>query len=223
MNKITGAIFDLDGTLTDSMSVWTGCYAMVLKRYFKATYEDLSREMAQALDTAPITIGIPMLCRYFRSSISAEKILKEIDEYLYHFYFYEVCLKDGVRELLEHLYSKEVKMCVASASSPRFVQAAIKHCKIDPYFTKVFTCDEIGKSKETPDIYELAISQLNTSRKETWIFEDAVIAMRTAAQTGMPTVGIYDREQREQDEIRSLSTIYLAKGESHATLIPYFD
>lgn len=223
MYRITGAIFDLDGTLIDSMFVWAECYSMVLSRYFQVTYADLDKAMAEKLDTAPVTIGIPMLCEYFHSSIDPQIILNAIDDYFYQFYHFEVQLKDGVRELLEHLHQKGVKMCVASASSPESVRAALAHCKIDSYFDTVLTCDEIGKSKEHTDIYESALARLQTPKESTWVFEDAVIAIRTSHRMGLPIVGIYDAGQKEQEEIQSLSTVYLAKGESHTALIPYFD
>ena len=223
MYRITGAIFDLDGTLIDSMFVWTECYSMVLNRYFQVTYADLDKAMAEKLDTAPVTIGIPMLCEYFRSPIDPQQIIEEINGYFYQFYHFEVQLKDGVRALLEHLHQKGVKMCVASASSPESVRAALAHCKIDSYFDTVLTCDEIGKSKEHPDIYDLALARLQTPKESTWVFEDAVIAIRTSHRMGLPIVGIYDAGQKEQEEIQSLSTVYLAKGESHTALIPYFD
>lgn len=222
MNNITGAIFDMDGTLTDSMFVWDECMDEVLHRYFHTTRDQMDQAMVQKMDTAPISIGGPMLCEYFSSSIDPNEILGMMREYFRDFYCNKIELKDGVRELLDHLKKKGVRMCVASASSPEMVRAALKHCEIEDCFCAVLTCDDVKKSKEYPDIYEAALSLLNTPKETTWIFEDAVIALRTAHRMGMNTVGIYDAGQKEQEEIRSLSMIYVEREENHRKLIACF-
>ena len=222
MNKITGAIFDLDGTLTDSMFIWDECQDEVLRRYFHTTRDQIDRDMLEKMDTAPISMGVPMLCEYFSSSVDPKEILDMMNEYFRDFYCNKIELKDGVRELLEHLRKKGVRMCVASASSPEMVRAALKHCGIEDYFCAVLTCDDVKKSKEYPDIYEVALSLLHTPKETTWIFEDAVIALRTANRMGMNTVGIYDAGQKDQEEIRALSQIYVDRGEDHRKLIPCF-
>ena len=59
-------------------------------------------------------------------------------------------------------------------------------------------------------------------RESTWIFEDAVIAMRTASRVGMKVAGVYDAAQKEQEEIKSLSTVYVSKEENLLKLVNYF-
>ena len=222
MNKITGAIFDMDGTLTDSMFIWDECLDEVLRRYFHTTRDQIDRDMLEKMDTAPISMGGPMLYEYFSSSVDPKEILDMMNEYFRDFYRHKIELKDGVRELLEHLAKKGVRMCVASASSPEMVRAALKHCGIEDYFCAVLTCDDVKKSKEYPDIYEAALSLLHTPKETTWIFEDAVIALRTAHRMEMNTVGIYDAGQKDQEEIRALSKIYVDRGEDHRKLIACF-
>lgn len=223
MKKIEGAIFDLDGTLVDSMWVWDDCFEQVLRTHFGTSRAQLDPNLLDQMDTSPISIGIPMLCEHFHSEKDPNLILNKMRLFFDHFYSNEVRLKEGVRELLAALAAKGVKMCIASASSPGSVNAALKHCGIDSYFLRVLTCDDVGKSKEYPDIYEAALELLGSSRENTWVFEDAVIALRTSHKMGLPTVGIFDASQREQEEIRSLSTVYLDRGESHKHLISYFE
>jgi len=222
MDKITGAIFDMDGTLTDSMFIWNACFDEALSRFFGTTRDQMDRQIVEKLDTAPISMGVPLLCEYFSSPIDQQEILDMMKDYMQDFYSNKVELKAGALELLEHLSKKGIPMCVASASSPMFVHAALKHCGIDHYFKKILTCDEIGKSKEYPDIYELSLSVLSSPRESTWIFEDAVIAMRTASRVGMKVAGVYDAAQKEQEEIKSLSTVYVSKEENLFKLVDYF-
>ena len=222
MYQIEGAIFDLDGTLVDSMGIWSEGLEFLLNRFFGVSRAELDDEMSYKLDTAPLTISVPMLCEYFHSSVKPREIMDEMNRFLWNFYSREIELKEGVLELLEHLKQLGVKMCVASASANDKVEAAMKHCGIDRYFEFLITCDDVKKSKEYTDVYDIALERLGTDADHTWIFEDAVIALRTARRTAMHTVGIYDPEQKEQEEIRSLSDIYLAKGESHKKLISFF-
>ena len=222
MRKIEGAIFDLDGTLVDSMWLWNGCYERVLRTFFGVCRETMEPAMLEKMDTAPITIGIPMLCEYYQSKIDPEEIFADLNRTFHQFYSNEVQLKEGVKELLEHLKGKGVRMCIASASAPEMVNAALRHCGINHYFIKVLTCDDVGRSKEYPDVYEAALKLLGTSKESTWVFEDAIVAVRTSHAMGLHTVGIYDDGQKGQEEICALSDIYLAQGESHQRLVSFF-
>lgn len=224
MNTVTikGGIFDLDGTLVDSMWFWGRGLDVLLDRFFGMTRAELDDEISHKLDTAPLTISVPMLCDRFGSKVDPKEILLEMERFFGDFYSGQIELKPGVLEFLEHLKQKGVKMCVASASANNMVEAAMKHCGIDGYFEFLLTCDDVSRSKEYTDVYDIAVERLGTDPDQTWIFEDAVIALRTASKTSMHTVGIFDPGQKEQEEIRTLSEIYLEQGKTYKDLIRSF-
>ena len=110
-------------------------------------------------------------------------------------------------------------MALASATDPALIRLGLKHCDMEKYFAAVLSCAEIGKGKAEPDIFLAALDKLGTSAGETWMFEDSVVALRTAKEIGMPTVGIYDRYNYGHDELEKLADIYVGDGHTLAELI----
>ena len=135
------------------------------------------------------------------------------------FYSKEVELKDGVVEFLEYCYNNGIKMCIASATDKELIKIAIKHCNIEKYFKDIFSCAEIGSGKDKPDIYIKAQECLGTKTEETCIFEDSHIAINTADKLGMKTVGIYDKYNYGQEEMKKIATVYIARCDTLKKLI----
>ena len=120
------------------------------------------------------------------------------------FYKNEVELKKGVLEFLEYCSEKGIKMCVASATDVKLFKIAIERCGIGKYFTDILSCAELGKGKDQPDIYLKALETLGTSIEEACVFEDSHVAVETAAKIGIKTVGIYDKYNYGQEEMKKI-------------------
>lgn len=101
-------------------------------------------------------------------------------------------------------------MVVATSTDRMHAEAALKRAGIEEYFDRVFTCSEVGAGKSNPEIFEQAGRQLGTRKSTTWVFEDALYAIKTAKAAGFPTVGLYDETSRkDQKEIRAMADRYL--------------
>ena len=83
----------------------------------------------------------------------------------------------------------------------------------------ILSCDEVGKGKDKPDIYLLALEKLGTKFEETWVFEDSHVAVNTAHNIGLKTVGIYDKYNFGHEEIKRISDIYIDDGETMRKLM----
>ena len=83
----------------------------------------------------------------------------------------------------------------------------------------MFSCADIGKGKDEPDIFLQAVDYLGAEISETWMFEDSLTAIETAVRIGMPTVGIYDRFNYGQDKIKEIATEYISSTETLLKLI----
>ena len=105
-------------------------------------------------------------------------------------------------------------MCLATATATELLNIAIKRCDVGKYFLHIFSCGDIGKGKDDPEIFMLAKDFMGEKTEETWVFEDSLVAIETVTKIGMPTVGIYDRYNFGQDRIKSLATIYVDDGET---------
>lgn len=217
--KIKGAIFDMDGTLVDSLMLWDILWEEFGTKYLNGVKFVPDEVADKAIRTMPLREAMEYLHERSGVGESGYDLFVTADEVFRNFYANRVTLKEGAKEFLECLYAKGVKMCVASATDPELVHISMKHCGIEKYFSKLFSCGELGKGKDQPDVYLMALEFLGTSVEETWVFEDAFVALNTAGQIGMPTVGVYDSHNFDPDKVAGKATLYVGPGENLTKLI----
>jgi HAD superfamily hydrolase (TIGR01509 family) len=102
-----------------------------------------------------------------------------------------------------------VKLCVATATDRPLAEAALSRSGLLSYFGEIFTCGQIGRGKDEPDIYHAAHRFLNTPKPATWVFEDALYAAITAKAAGFPVVGVYDPYTDRGEAIRAVADRYI--------------
>ncbi len=217
--NIKSAIFDMDGTLVDSLFFWDVFWDIISKKYLDGKKFAPTPEDDKHMRTSPFAKAMNLLHENYGIGKNGEDLLQTMVEALGEFYAKDVELKDGVKEFLDYLQSKGIKMCIASATSPDLIKVALEHCGIDKYFSKLFSCGELGVGKDKPDIYILAKNYLGTEISDTCVFEDSLVAIETAVKLGMPTVGIYDKNNPGQDRIKEIATEYIADGETLLKLV----
>jgi len=93
------------------------------------------------------------------------------------------------------------------------VEAALSRTGLLSYFGEIFTCSSVGRGKDEPHIYHTAHHFLQTPKNSTWVFEDALYAVRTAKSAGYHVVGVFDQSAGCADTIRSLSDLYIRSFE----------
>lgn len=210
--KITGAIFDMDGTLLDSMDYWALAADEYLKTVGIVPNESTSRRFLED--------GMKSWYDYcqkeYNLTVDYDSAKQGIYKYMNAKYKTVVKMKDGVRELLEKLYNKGVKMCLATATDRGSVVEILKRLDMEKYFSRIFTSAEVGKGKRDPLIYQVALDYLGTDKETTYIFEDAIYAMNTAYNNGFLVVGVYDKNvYATQDEVKKLCHVYLDKNSKY--------
>lgn len=219
LDEVKGAIFDMDGTLIDSLCLWDRMWAAFGVRYQGRDDFHPDEDADKAVRTMTLKDAMEMIHETYGLAESGAALLEAANEIIRHFYANEVQLKPGVREFLEECRSRNIKMCIASATGPKLLQTAIDHCGIGQYFSKIFSCGEIGKGKDQPDIYLAAQAYLGTTKEETCVFEDSAVAIDTAHRIGLKTVAIYDRYNYGQEQMRATADVYLADGETLLQLV----
>ena len=217
--NIKAAIFDMDGTLVDSLILWDVLWSSLGERYLNDKMFVPSDEDDKKVRTLTLKDAMQLIHNNYNLGSNGEELLFVANCILKDFYANKVELKSGVREFLEHCKNSGVKMCIATATARDLVDLAIEHCDIGKYFLKVFSCSDIGKGKEEPDVFLQAAEFLNTKTSETWVFEDSLIAIETATKIGMLTVGIYDQYNYGQDKIKEIATKYIDSTETILKLI----
>ena len=197
---IAGAIFDMDGTLLDSMGAWYTAGS----RYIRS----LGMTPPPTMDEDILRLSLAEAAVYMRD-LGVNKPLDEIqagfNAVMDDFYFNEVEARPGVHEFLETLKKKGVPMCVSTASDRYQVEAALKRTGLFGYFGSIFTCTELNTGKHESKIFDAAREFMGTNTDTTWVFEDA--------RHGYKVCGICDASEPDQKELEELADVYVKSVE----------
>ena len=221
--KIQAAIFDMDGTLIDSLSFWERFWQDFGKTYLGESTFTPPAELERDIRTMIFSDAVRELRRRLSLPVSEEEILSYSARYLEHFYRCEVKVKNGVFSFLRHLRALGIKCALATATDMNFVGIAVDACGLAEYFDEILSCADIGVGKDRPDIYLLAAERLGASVAKTCVVEDSCVALETAKKAGFLTVGIYDKYNFGHDRLRAAADLFVDNGETMETLIPKID
>lgn len=208
--RLQSAIFDMDGTLLDSMGMWRTLGSVLAKNHGAVPPPGLDRQVA----ALGLWEGTAYCKELFGLPETVEELVKEIWGIVEHFYRHEVRPKPGLVRFLSILKMEGVWMYVATATDRPLAEAALKTAGIDGYFRGIVTTREAGQEKrDGPEVYERALRRLRSNKKDTVVFEDALFALRTARAAGFRTAAVYDGSELEQDEMRRLAEYYITSYE----------
>ena len=214
--KITGAIFDLDGTLIDSMSIWDDIAYNFLVSQGVIPKPDLREKVA--------TMYLNESAKYLVDEYSLDCTPQDFKDYteriIEDFYVRTVPPKRDAVEFLCKLKKSGVKMCIATATERKLAVPALEHNGMLGFFDGFFSCAEIGLSKQSPEIFDRALEFLGTPKEETFVFEDSYHAVATAAKAGYNVIAISDKSaSNDEEKIKKLSLNFI---ENYAELDELF-
>ena len=202
---ITGAIFDLDGTLLDSMFIWE----TVGEKYLASIGIEHPEGMNKVFRFTSLRNAAETVKERFCLNMTVPEIMENVNICAKEIYVRDVKPKDGVIEFLEKLKSRNIKMCIATATDLSPVTAVLRKNNMLSYFGEIFTEAKVGYGKREPYMFREALKFLGTEKESTWIFEDALYSVTTAKKEGFPVVGIYDKSEKHQEDLKKLSDIYI--------------
>ncbi len=202
---IKGVIFDVDGVLIDSMAIWTDLGA----RYVRSKGGVPEEGLAKILFSMSMEQGAAYLRDHYLPESSVEEIRDGLSRMLRDFYFYEVQAKPGAKELLEKMKTAQMRITAATSSPRGHVEAALIRNGLLIFIERIFTSAEVGSSKHSPEIYDAAAAFMGLTRDEICVFEDSLYALRTAADAGYHTVGVFDKDgEADQEGMRETAEVY---------------
>ena len=200
------AIFDLDGTIIDSMGMWSeidveylGLRGIECPPELQRDVEGLSYE-----DTAV----------YFKKTFKLPESLDEIKAEWHQMSYYKYChktpLKPGIKEFLVYLKEKGLKCGVASSNNMELIHDVLKAHEIDSFFNAISTCDEVSAAKPNPAVYLKTAEKLNTAPRDCVVFEDVVNGLLAGASAGMGIIAIDDLYSAStEDKKRRIADAYI--------------
>ena len=211
------AVFDIDGTLIDSMPIWEDLDAEFLKTQGIELSEQEKQELNATMWTMTVDEGIRYLKETYALSLPEEAIRKALDDVIEHFYVCEVPAKPGMRELVEALHDAGVPMALATVGAPAHETAALKRLGLLDYFESMFDCNSLGTTKREAVIYETAANALLGSGFEpahVLVVEDVLHALIAAKEAGFTTVAVEDdASAKDKPRILEVSDFYIKKDQ----------
>lgn len=207
MRKIKGAIFDLDGTILDSMHIWPQIDEDFLGRRGIPLPDDYIKEIS--------TMGFHEIAIYTKERFSLSETLDEIknewNEMSIMAYATAIGLKAGAKEFLKLLKENGVKIAVATASNELLFMPALENNGILEYFDAFTTLAEVKNGKGSSDIYFKAAEKIGVSASECVVFEDLYDGLKAARKDGFFTVGVKENfAVVSEEEIKKESDIFIS-------------
>lgn len=206
LSHIEAVLFDLDGTLVDSMWMWGAIDVEYLGRHGLTLPKDLQKAI-EGMSFSETAV-------YFKKRFSLPEPLEEIKaEWIAmskEKYAHEVSLKPGAREFLEYLKSHGCKAGIATSNGRELLNAVVEGQGLSPYFQCLMTSCEAGAGKPAPDVYLKVAEALGVHPKNCLVFEDTPAGVRAGKAAGAKVCSIFDLYARErQAENRSLADYYI--------------
>lgn len=200
------SIFDMDGTLVDSMGYWG---RLGVEYLHQKGVQDIPPEILRMMQPMTLAQSTVLFADTFHLPGTQEEILAEMNDMMAVHYGRDVPLKDGITEYLDHLRDRGVTMCVASATDKPLMELCLGRLGILDRFSFLLSCAEVGCGKNRPDIYHAAAVRLGGQPSETVVYEDAPYAIRTAKAAGYGVVAIYDSwvDANRWEAIRPLADV----------------
>ena len=230
--KYKAAIFDIDGTLIDSMPIWEDLDADFLKTQGIELSEHEKQELNETMWSMTVDEGVKYLRETFHLALSEEEISKALADVIEHFYVYEVPAKPGMPELVKVLHDEGIPMALATVGEPSYETAALKRLGLFDHFDAMCDCNSLGTTKREAFVYETAArlllgsesggepaaasepageSNAAESNAAVLVIEDVLHALEAAKQAGFTTVAVEDDASvKDKPAILEMADYYLS-------------
>ena len=205
-NDIKAVIFDMDGTLIDSTSLWHD----IDINFFKKRGMDLPKDYAQKI----VHLGLKGAAKFTKEEYglkeSEQEIMDEWHQMSLDMYRNDVKLKQGAIELLLFFKKKNIPMAIATANDDELYMPCIERLGIGSYFSYIADVNNIKEGKHSARIYEYLAEKMGVSKENTLVIEDMPTCIKTAYSSGFITVAMDDNASKEfEDEKRSNSDLFV--------------
>lgn len=188
-----GVIFDMDGTLLDSMEMWGTLDIQYMNGLGITPEPDFHRTVSKM--TLPM--AAEYICGKYQIPYTPEEVTGQFTELVDEYYRYRLPVKKGIPGLVRAIANEKIRMAVATANEYDVSIAALERNGMMEYMTGLVTCTMAGASKESPAVYLKACEMLDVHVEECVVFEDSLYAIETAKHAGFTVVGVYDDAEKE--------------------------
>ena len=203
-NDYEGFIFDLDGTLIDSVNIWRD----IDEEFFKRRKIPEPEGFYATVSGLNLRQGAELVIGRFNLDENADDIISEWLDMALDAYSNKIFLKDGAKELLEKLRKAGKKLAVATANGKELYEPCLKNNGIYELFDSFARTDEVARRKGFPDVYELAAQRLGLSAEKCIVFEDILLGVKGAKLGGFSCAAVHhSHSEGDWEEMKRLADI----------------
>ncbi|WP_277220813.1 HAD family hydrolase [Peptoniphilus vaginalis] len=186
-------IFDLDGTLVDSMGYWRS----VSRDFMKTKGIDIEDEVQHKMTTMNLDASLKYMKDFYKLEESFEDLLRDFSRTVEDFYTNKVEMKDKCLETLKYFKDRGMKVVIGTSTAAHFANIVIEKYGIDKFIDGLYTADSVGHLKGEEEFYLSIADDLGEVPEEIFLVDDSYLALRTARRAGLIGVGIYDENSKD--------------------------
>ncbi len=182
-----GAVFDLDGTIIDSLPFWKNMNNYLFEKHCKGLVVDESRIRGMSLK-----ISVEYIVDELGANATKEELLEEIVSGMKKAYLEDIPAKKEVRDIVIRLFESGVPMTVCTACDLALAKGALKRLGLIDCFSEIVSSHEISMDKTKPLIYKLMSEKMGIPISDLVMFEDTYSCMAAAKEAGMRVIAVED-------------------------------
>ncbi|MDU2584103.1 HAD family phosphatase [uncultured Anaerococcus sp.] len=193
-----GLIFDIDGTILDSMHIWIKPLEDIFKKY-GYDLNKIPKEKKGEIEALPFYDMCEFLAENIARDMTKDKVIEYFEQAIENAYANDLLPKNGAVDFLKDLKKKGYILSVASSTDYKYLEKALKRIEIFDLFDFVATPDTIGYNKSEKDFWEYSIKKHGKFPDNLILFDDALYAIKAAKREGIKTIGIKDFPWNEKE------------------------
>ncbi len=206
LENIKAVLFDMDGTLVDSLWMWGDIDVEYLGKH---GYE-VPADLQHTIEGMSFSEAAVYFKEHFRLPSSAEEIKDEWIEMAKDKYAHEVPFKPGALRFLKHLKEQGIPMGIATSSSRELLETVMEALKLSDYIDYCMTSCEAGAGKPAPDIYRKVAEQLGAAPEECLVFEDTIAGIQAGLNAGSKVCAVAEKQSEGwKEQILKLADYYI--------------
>jgi HAD superfamily hydrolase (TIGR01509 family) len=200
--KVEGMIFDLDGTLIDSMPAWENIGSDFLKKHGIAPPDDLN----ETIKIMSFAESARYFIEFYGVAMTEAQVGDEINGMIRENYAKHIALKPFVKEALDQYLNQGIKMAILTATHKTLTELVLRRFGLLDHFEFILTSGMTGLPKSQPEIYHQAVAQLKLPAQQITIFEDSLHCIQAARASGCQIAGVFDEASKNDwEEIKKIA------------------